>query len=174
MSYYIKQKTEKTYTISQWNNMLYYFKSEGFTELDCDKYKELVLELDHKELLNNVKETRRHEYYDSFPTMENNKHTGLNTQMSQDYYMHQNNLFHKNPADEILHKYEIEAIHDKIKQLKKIYQDVIYSVYYYGLSLTEYARLIGITPQAASQRMMNAKKRLKPLLKSSSYFEVIT
>ena len=159
----------KTYDIDTWNNLERYFTEEGRSAEECEQYRKLVWRLDHREDLDDLREHRRHDFLDAFDA-EVGDESEIGTSMkhlSRDAYEYKNGLSRASAEAVYVQKYIRRLIRETILQLKPTHRDVIIAVFYKGLSLTEYSLTVGITPQAASQRLIAAKKKIKPLLKDA-------
>lgn len=67
--------------------------------------------------------------------------------------------------DKILHTLEKEALKDAIKKLELQQQELIWDVYYKGLSMADVARRDGVSKMAITNRMNKIIKRLRNILK---------
>jgi RNA polymerase sigma factor (sigma-70 family) len=67
--------------------------------------------------------------------------------------------------DKILHTLEKEALKDAIKKLEPQQQELIWDVYYKGLSMADVARRDGVSKMAITNRMNKIIKRLRNILK---------
>ena len=71
---------------------------------------------------------------------------------------------------QLIQKEVCRILHEVITQLAPIDQDMIYAVYFEGLSVTQYAKRIGRSQSGLSRRHRNALLQLKDLLKQREIF----
>lgn len=108
---------------------------------DC--WGEIILDLDRLEYNVNHKETRRHISLDSY------LYEGKDFAY-EDYKI--SNLFEEDQE---------KKLYNAILKLKPKQQELIKSVFFRNISLTDYAKNEGVTVSAVSQRLNTALKKLK-------------
>ena len=108
---------------------------------DC--WGEIILDLDRLEYNVNHKETRRHISLDSY------LYEGKDFAY-EDYKI--SNLFEEDQE---------KKLYNAILKLKPKHQELIKSVFFRNISLTDYAKNEGVTVSAVSQRLNTALKKLK-------------
>ena len=96
---------------------------------------------------NDQTETRRHYSYSD----QNDKWSTLSAE--------------EDVLDKILHTLEKDALKDAIKKLEPQQQELIWDVYYKGLSMADVARRDGVSKMAITNRMNKIIKRLRNILK---------
>lgn len=121
----------------------YKFIDEVVT-IDIEEYwGEIILDLDRLEYNVNHKETRRHTSLDSY-LYEGKDFACEDEELSK--------LFEENQE---------KKLHLAISKLKPKQQELIKSVFFKNISLTDYAKNEGVTVSAVSQRLSTALKKLK-------------
>lgn len=118
----------------------YQFATETVEIEVSDDWGNLVIDLDRQEYNNDHKETRRHCSYDAL---------GFD-----------GDAMYSEDAD-LLALTENDDLHRAIAQLPQNQQDVIHAHFFEGLSFTEIAHRMGITPQAVRQTVERAKKQIR-------------
>lgn len=117
-------------------------------EIEVDeKWGSILVDLDKDEGKNNRTETRRHCSLDAL-----NLDGNLIPSKSSVWL-------------ETVHQSNAEQLHAAIGQLKPQQRDLIYNLFFYGVSNKEYARRCGVAPAAITQRKETALKALKKFLK---------
>lgn len=68
------------------------------------------------------------------------------------------------PEEVVMEKERAEMIRRLLKELPLIYYDILVLRYYYGFSVKEEAKILGISISAAETRLHRAKERLRKVL----------
>lgn len=125
-----------------------YFTQTGPVSVDVDeKWMEILKEMDKEEELNERKETRRHESLDL--TMD--EHEWLDN--------------HEEPIEETICRLETaEALDEAIATLTAKQRDAFMAVHFYGLSITETAKIYGRDISTISRNLSAAEKKLRKFL----------
>jgi RNA polymerase sigma factor (sigma-70 family) len=111
-----------------------------------DEWREVLIELDRQEYNINHKETRRHTSLD-----------GLDYE--GEWFVTENDI------DELLIQSELsQSMREAVHNLNQAQQELISAVFFQGISISEYAKLEGVSQSAVSQRLITALKKLKKLL----------
>lgn len=71
---------------------------------------------------------------------------------------------------QLIRKEVCRILHESIAELAPIDQDLLYAVYFEGLSIRQYANKIGHSQPGLSRRHRNALSKLKELLKQQEIF----
>lgn len=71
---------------------------------------------------------------------------------------------------QLIRKEVCRILHEAIAELAPIDQDLLYAVYFEGLSIRQYANKIGRSQPGLSRRHRNALSKLKELLKQQEIF----
>lgn len=125
----------------------YQFSNEENT-IDIDeKWAAILSELDRADLANDKKETRRHYHFE--------------------YCNYEGDDFidTKGTVDSIFDDKSMEEeLHIAIAKLKPKQQELIYAIYFEGVSVNDYAAKEGVDQSAVSHRLETAKNNLKKLL----------
>ncbi len=121
---------------------------EEVTEIEIDeKIGEVITELNRQESNNDRKETRRHTSY----SYDNDKVSALADETDVENEV----------ISDILRKNNIQRLYHAIAQLSPKQRDLIQSIYFDNVSVSEYASREGVTQSAISQRLMTARKKLR-------------
>jgi len=117
-------------------------------DIDVDeRWVKILKEMDKEEELNERKETRRHE--------------SLNLSMDEHEWL--NN--HEEPVEETICRLETaEALDEAIATLTAKQRDVFMAVHFYGLSISEVARIKGLNKSTVARNLNAAEKKLKIFL----------
>lgn len=107
----------------------------------------VIMELNRQEFNNNRKETRRHTSYSD----DNDKISTLADETD----------IENEVISDMQDKKEIQRLHYAIAQLNPKQKDLIKSIYFDNVSVSEYASREGVTQSAISQRLMTAIKKLR-------------
>ena len=107
----------------------------------------VIMELNRQEFNNNRKETRRHMSYSD----DNDKISTLADETD----------IENEVISDMVDKKEIKRLHYAIAQLNPKQKDLIKSIYFDNVSVSEYASREGVTQSAISQRLMTAIKKLR-------------
>ena len=125
------------------------YKYESVTgevsEVEVDAYwAEVLEELDRKEYNNEKKETRRH--------------CTLDVLGDEGEWMIDENA---DPFEALLRKEEEAEVNAMLDSLTENQRDIVEAVHFSGMNMSEYAEKVGITKQAARERIHWAMKKLK-------------
>lgn len=123
-------------------------------EVEVDDYfGEIIMELDHEEMKNNRRETRRHNSYSD----DNDKMEVLDAGIN----------IEEEITESIFSELESCNLHKAIAQLNENQQRLVKAIYFDNISVSEYAVLEGVTQSAISQRLATVIKKLKKFLEKS-------
>lgn len=127
----------------------YAFANETVTIEVEDQWATVLVDLDRQEYNIDQKETRRH--------------------CSLEAYDLDHNLLASDEdiACDFIQKADKQELHAAIGQLKPAHRDLVYALFFDGVSNEEYARRCGVTPGAITQRKNTALKKLKKILEKT-------
>lgn len=125
----------------------YHFVNETVSIDVPDDWGEILIALDREQYNNDHKETRRHY------SLESKVYEGM------DYAV-------EDPGLEALFAEPTKSEHmrNAIQQLSPDQQAMVRTIYFEGVSVSDYASRIGVTQSAISHRLQTAKKKLKKFL----------
>lgn len=125
-----------------------YWTQTGQVNVDVDeKWLEILKEMDKEEELNERKETRRHE--------------SLDLTMDEHEWLDNN----EEPVEETICRLETaEALDEAIATLTAKQRDAFMAVHFYGLSITETAKIYGRDISTISRNLSAAEKKLRKFL----------
>ena len=162
---------QKTYSFDDWNRLPEYFAAEGRTLEECECYKKLIRKLDRREYLDELRETRRHDSLDDYKDGLEETPTSGGHKISEDTLQYENGKYIESTENTIIKQDIISCVISAIQMLEPSHQRALMAVCIEEMTATDYARTIGISPQAGSLQVRTARKKLKEILKIHFHLE---
>lgn len=123
----------------------YEFIAEEVMEIEVDEYWfDILTELDREEYNNCKKESRRH--------------VSLDTGMDYSEWLIDEDA---DPFEMLLKKETEEEVQTALDSLTENQRDIVEAIHFSGMNISEYAKKVGITKQAARERIHWAMKKLR-------------
>lgn len=114
-----------------------------------DQWVNVLQELDHQEFNNDRAETRRHCSIETYDPDDHRLPSKVDV------------------TDSVEKREDDSRLSKALSALSPSQQDLIYALFFQGVSVSDYAKRNGVTPGAITQRKKTALKKLKKLLKKT-------